>query len=557
MSLLQLSQDGCSLSLITNAAQQPQDAPVTREEITSQLAELGAEQFYLFESALNEALEMMNVATPETDADSDVAVEIRQVVIAERRNAALLVKTEPDFMTASVTVTGAYGGEPVTGQQLISALQENHIVKGISKAVLQELLGQSHQLAPGEKLTMAVAFGREPQHGADSWFEPLVADASQRILCPQATDDGKVDMLDLGALITVEAGQMLMKCHPPTPGVDGFNVLGKALAAVPGQAICFEPGEGTAVDEADGSVLVAVKSGIPLRQPRGMQVDDALTLAGVDVSTGHIQFDGSVVISGDVKPGMKVSATGNITVSGFVELATLEAGGDILVAQGIIGRQQENKMLPCRLQAGGKVVSKFAQYTEICAEADISCALHLLHCQVKTPGKVLVMDEHRRQGTLSGGVIDAGEGVMAVNIGAAAGVPTVILVFSHHQQWRERLGELYQQIELEQRNGLKLKQAKMKLLKIPAAKRPTELVEKLKAASAAYQSTMHDLKHRYQTLRQRYEETLTGATITAVGHFYGHISCQIEKEMMTINEEHGPTVVRYVERSLQRSAYHA
>ncbi|UTV30770.1 DUF342 domain-containing protein [Photobacterium atrarenae] len=557
MPLLQLSQDGCSLSLITNSGQCQYDVPITRELIDTQLHELGVENFYRFEPAITEALELLNVAVSNEEQDSDVAVEIRQIVIAERRDAGLLVKTEPDLMTASVTVTGAFGGAQVTGQQLITALQENHIVKGISKAVLQELLVQAQQLAPGEKLTMGVAFGREPQHGRETWFEPLVADASQRILCPQATEDGKVDMLDLGALITVEAGQAVMKRHPPTQGVDGFNVLGKLISALPGEERPFEPGDGTAIDESDDSLLIAVKSGIPRRMPCGAQVDDALTLAGVDVSTGHIQFDGSVVIEGDVKPGMKVSATGNITVSGFVELATLEAGGDIFVAQGIIGRQQENKTLPCRIQAKGKVVSKFAQYAEIVAHESVSCTLHVLHCQIKTSGLVSVMDQSRRQGTLSGGTVDAGQGVIAVNIGAAAGVTTEIVVFSHYQQWRDRLGELYQKIEHERRNGRKLKQAKLKLLKVTAAKRPPELIEKLKAASASHQQTMADLKHRYQVLRQRYDQTLKNAKITATTHFYAHIRCQIEKEFMMVDEEHGPSVVCYDERRLQRLAYHA
>ncbi|UXI03328.1 DUF342 domain-containing protein [Photobacterium sp. TY1-4] len=543
--------------MIANSGQRQHEPPLTRELITAQMIELGAEHFFVFEPALAEALAQLNAAATAEDGDTDVAVEIRQIVIAERRDTGLLVKTEPDLMTASVTVTGAYGGALLSGQQLITALQENHIVKGISKAVLQELLVQAQQLKPGEKLTMAVAFGREPCHGSDTRFEPLVADASQRILCPQATEDGKVDMLDLGALITVEAGQALMKRHPPTPGKDGFNVLGKMMSATPGQALDFEVGEGTVMDPSDESLLLAVKSGIPLRKGRGMQVDDALTLAGVDVSTGHIQFDGSVVINGDIKPGMKVAATGNITVSGFVELAVLEAGGDILVTQGIIGRQQDGKALPCRLQAGGKVVSKFAQYADISAGEGISCTLHVLHCRVQTPGLVSVMDQTRRQGTLSGGLIDAGQGVIAVNIGAAAGVPTEIVVFSQYGEWRERLGELHQQIESEQRNGFKLKQAKLKLLKVTADKRPPALIEKLKAASLSHQHNLDDLKQRYQTLRQRYDETLEGAQITAVGHFYAQIRCQIEKEMMTVTEEHGPTVVHYSERSLQRAPYHA
>lgn len=551
--LLQLSQDGQTISLIAKPFRENPDHMISRSDIADELVEIEAINFYLFENAIDSALGIIN----SKQADSNVEVKVQQFVIAERRDSTLLIKTEPDLMKTSITVIGAYGGASITGTVLIDALKENHIVKGIRKAQLQELLGRSKQLAPGEKLTMPVAFGRFPVHGTDTTFEPLVDDASQRILRPQSIDDGKVDMLDLGELITVKAGQAIMKLVPATTGCNGFNILGKEIAAIPGNDLAFDVGDGTAISEDDGNILVATKSGVPLRKPCGMQVDDALTLKGVNVTTGHIDFDGSILITGDVTPGMKVSATGNIVVSGFVELGELKAGGDIAVAKGIIGRQQEGKHLACYLQAAGKVTSKFAQFVEIDAGYDVSFSLHALHCIIRTKGELTVIDQIKRHGTLSGGYVEAGTSVKALNIGALAGVPTEIIAFTQYSALREQLNTAYQAVELEQAQMHKIKEAQLKLLKIPSSKRPPELVEKVKASIKLHKQRMAELNLAYQNLKQDYEEQLAQVSIAAVGRLFSGVSCQIEKEKLNVLQEHGPSVLVYKDRALQRLSYNA
>jgi hypothetical protein len=62
-------------------------------------------------------------------------------------------------------------------------------------------------------------------------LERLVETAAERILKPQERDHGKVDMRDLGTLLTVKAGALLMRRHPATQGIDGFTVTGQTLTA--------------------------------------------------------------------------------------------------------------------------------------------------------------------------------------------------------------------------------------------------------------------------------------------------------------------------------------
>ncbi|WEM44879.1 FapA family protein (plasmid) [Photobacterium sp. DA100] len=541
---LRISEDGQSVLF---AASPTQESAPTRELLLEQLHSVGAESFYLFEKAIDSALAITSQAvelpTGSTSAET--------VVIAERRDASLVVKADPDFMRASITVTAPYGGKAATGADILEALKQNRIVKGIRKSQLHQLLEQASRLTPGEKLTLPIAFGRLPEHGVDSRFEPLVDDASHRILKPQVTDDGKVDMRDLGDLITVKAGQPLMKRVPATEGVPGFTVQGKALPAKPGKDSEFQPGDGTMISELDTNLLLAEQSGIPVRKPRGMQVDEALTLKGVNVATGHIDFDGSILITGDVTPGMRVSATGNITVAGFVELADLKAGGDISIIKGIIGRKHDGSKLGCSIEAKGNVTSKFAQFAEITCGQNAQFTLHVLHSVIRAEGEVIVMDQFKRQGTLSGGVTEAGYSIRVVNLGALAGIPTVVNAFTKHEYLQHQLQAKHREYQLEAQNVEKIREAQLKLLKLPEHKRPAELAERIHHAAEQHKSQITTLQTDYQQLRDEYEELRSRVMITAYNRVYSGVQSRLEKENLLITQEHGPSKLHIFEQVLQ------
>lgn len=543
---LRIADDGQSVLFAATA--DLQEAP-TRELLIEQLDSIGAENFYLYEKAIDSAL-----AVTSRDDDLGPGTDYAEpIVIAERRDASLVVKADSDFMRAAITITAPYGGKHATGPDILEALKQNRIIKGIRKTQLHQLLHQAQNLRPGEKLTLPVAFGRLPENGVNVRFESLVDDASQRILKPQATDDGKVDMRDLGELITVKAGQGLMRRIPATEGIAGYTVEGKSLPAKPGKDSELQPGDGTIISEQDPNMLLAEKSGIPVAKPRGMQVDEALTLKGVNVATGHINFDGSILITGDVTPGMKVTATGNITVAGFVELAELKAGGDISIIKGIIGRKLEGNKLGCCIEAKGSVTSKFAQFADITCGQNAMFTLHVLHSVIHAEGEVVVMDQFKRQGSLSGGVTEAGYSIRAVNLGALSGVPTVVTAFTKFGYLLQQLQEKHHDYQLELQNVDKIKQAQLKLLKLPEHKRPVELSERIQYAAEQHKSQIGLLQADYQQLRDEYDELRSRVMITAVNRLYAGVQSRLEKEKLLITQDHGPSKLHLFDHVFQCS----
>ena len=79
----------------------------------------------------------------------------------------------------------------------------------------------------------------------------------------------------------------------------------------------------------DGTKLISQVSGHVQLEGDKVFVSNCLELVDVDASTGDIDYDGSVVIKGNVLAGFSVKAAGDISVSGIVEGATLISGGNI------------------------------------------------------------------------------------------------------------------------------------------------------------------------------------------------------------------------------------
>ena len=50
-----------------------------------------------------------------------------------------------------------------------------------------------------------------------------------------------------------------------------------------------------------------------------MRVDEVLNVKQVDIRHGHVEFEGSLLVTGDVMPGMRVKTSGDVVIGGFVE----------------------------------------------------------------------------------------------------------------------------------------------------------------------------------------------------------------------------------------------
>ena len=251
---------------------------------------------------------------------------------------------------------------------------------------------------------------------------------------PRLLEDGTADYRNLGDIFSVTLGDPLLRRIPPSRGFPGCNLAGRELPATDGCEVPFaENLTGVACDLHDCDLMIAAISGLPVLVPRGVVVEPVLRLKRVDLSTGNLNFKGSLEIAGDVSEGMEVSATEQILVGGVVEAARVRAGGDIEVRGGVIGHghlPQQDAAEPkmAQLGAGGSVTVQFAENALISAAGEILVKELAMLSELTSGSSIRVGEPGGRKGHIIGGVSRAVSLVHAAVLGSCAGVPTVIEV---------------------------------------------------------------------------------------------------------------------------------
>ena len=350
------------------------------ETLRALLASAGYGSWLLMEEALLTLLESYNAASPLAD-----------LPIGERRDATCTVEIAPNAMQAWVNVTSARGGAALDVDAILRALDTAGVSYGIDQAAIAAACAASTREGAEHLL---VATGTAAQNGEDARFELLVADVRDR--SPHLDANGFIDFRDLGAIPSVSAEQPLMRRIPATTGTVGRTVRLETIEPVPGRNDTFaENLIGAHVAADDPNLLRALFNGQPVQCHHGVHVEAILHFRDVNVATGNISFDGTVNIDGEVLPGMKVHATGDIIVGGVVDGAELKADGDIRVAGGIIAKAQ--------VYAAGAVSARFVENAHISAGTTIAISDSALQSDLQANNQIIVGLNSPQRGRLAGG----------------------------------------------------------------------------------------------------------------------------------------------------------
>jgi uncharacterized protein (DUF342 family) len=264
----------------------------------------------------------------------------------------------------------------------------------------------------------SIAKGSPPINGKDGYLQYHFNNENLRPK-PKILEDGRVDFRQLGLLRLCERGDILVTSVPSSSGEDGRDVTGNVVPYTVGRAPQPIPaGKNTYISE-DGLYLIADESGQIIIQQGKIMVSPCLEVQGnVDNSTGDIDFNGQVVIAGNVITGFTVKAVGNIEVHGVCEGAHLITQADIVIGRGAQGMDR------ARLEAGGSITAKFIEGCTVDAGGNI-IADSILNCTV-TCGEDVILSGKR--GLLTGGKLIAGNKVIAKTIGSPMGTTTIIEV---------------------------------------------------------------------------------------------------------------------------------
>ena len=353
---------------------------------------------------------------PPSEEESEAKEDVEEEVEEEppfQLDAQPLIYVTADQLAAWLVVFPPIGeGRELDKEMLDGILKESGVSYGLNTELLDGLPDAQDRYFH----LFLIARGRAVVHGKDGYIE----DFFKRTVRKKFEEDehGRVDYFHLNIVQNVEKGQPICQIVPPVPGVAGRTVLDEEITCKEGKTPTLPKGRNTEASE-DGMQLLAVKSGRVEFSGRSFVVKSVLEISGnVDFSTGNINFVGDVHIHGDVGSGFSVRTIGNVTIDGVVEAAEIEAGGDLIVAKGILGDSR------AMIRAHHDVYAKYMENCTVHCRGSLQTDC-IVNCDVYCDGEVNVRSG---RGTIIGGRIRAAQGVDAKVVGSKSESVTSIFL---------------------------------------------------------------------------------------------------------------------------------
>jgi hypothetical protein len=424
------------------------------------------------------------------------------------------------------------GGADPTADGLRVFLESNDVVHGIKEEVLQRLDEQ-----PVYREPVLVAEGTKPKNGADAKVQYNFETDPTKVHIKEI--EGRVDFKELNRVQNVVEGQVLAKKIPAEQGEPGYTVTGKLLPARDGKDIPIPIGQNVRLAE-DGMTAFAEINGLVRLLSGKVNVEPVYVVEGdVNMKEGNIKFLGTVVVKGNVDDGFDVNAAGNIEVMGSVGRCNLSAEGDIIVHQGITGKNTGQVI------CSGSLWSKFIENTHVEAGELVVVSDGIINSTVFSDKRIVCRG---KRASIVGGHLRAAEEIDAKALGSVAGMETLLEV-GYDPKQKERLVELEEE-ESELTKQLEDITLNMTTIeKMRNAKKPIPK-EKLKAYALLKQK-----KEKLNARRKRIGEEMnqihdylnqlkTNGRISASGTVFPGVKIRIKEAPLDVrNEFHAVTFV--------------
>lgn len=303
------------------------------------------------------------------------------------------------------------GGKRMTPQEFVKDLSARNIIFGVQIDEVQE-----HFQSDGKYCTdMVVAVGKEPRNGTDAWIKYHFN--TDLHVQPTMREDGSVDFFNLNMINHCLKGDLLAEIIPEDPGEYGMTINGNRIKPRDVKRAVLKFANNIELSEDRLSIRSRVNGHVMLVDDK-VFVSDVYEVENVDISTGNVDFEGSVQVNGNVASNFVVKAKGNVIINGVVEGAHIVAGGNIIIARGM------NGMSKGTLEAGGDVIAKFLENATVTAGGYVHTEA-ILHSRVTAGTEVEVTG---KKGFITGGHVQAYNRIQVKTLGATLGTSTIVEV---------------------------------------------------------------------------------------------------------------------------------
>jgi len=225
--------------------------------------------------------------------------------------------------------------------------------------------------------------------------------------------DGSIDFKNRGETISVKKGTLLAEKIPPEEGKPGLDVTGKIIDIERPKDVNVKTGKGTS-RSPDNLFVFAAVNGMPELDNNGkINVHQVLVINGdVGMHTGHVFFDGVVLVKGEISPGFQVKAE-RLEANGIMN-AEVHTTGDVMVKGGIVG---------ATITSMGTINARFLKAAKIKTKNDLVVQKEIVDCVLDIGGKCLC-----ERGKIVASQIASAQGIKATEIGSESSAACKIMV---------------------------------------------------------------------------------------------------------------------------------
>ena len=256
--------------------------------------------------------------------------------------------------------------------------------------------------------------GRKP---IDGNVQKVILDYDFTIDSGKESESGAIDFKERGFIHNIDAGIQIAHFMEEKPSIDGLDIYDVLMEAHHDDDPCYKLGKNITVDP-DGITIRSGIRGILTNHNNTLSVSTVAEIDKVDLSTGNIEVNGSLIIKDNIEPGFIIKTEGDILVRGNIEDAEIDCAGNLIVSGGIIGGANS------KINVNGKICSQFIRNANIICKGDL-IAQQLVNAEIACNDRVVVLEG---KGVIIGGNVKALNGVWAKSIGSMSESKTTITV---------------------------------------------------------------------------------------------------------------------------------
>ena len=292
-----------------------------------------------------------------------------------------------------------------------------------------------------------VAEGTPPVPGVDGYYEFFFEVTGTGKKHPRIRPDGSVDYTSVNLIECVQAGDKLAVYHPAVKEKAGMSVKGRAIPGKRAKELPPLRTTGCTYVEEEMAYYADIEGRVEASKSKLSVTGVQEFKKDIDIVFGNINFNGDVIIRGDVSEGVSVKATRSITIEGVFHGDYIEAGEDIVIKGGVLGSNGT------RIVGKGDVLADFMEYADVEADGEVA-ANYILDSKVVSKAVVHATGE---KGSIVGGDVYGMRGVEAKFLGndvflktcVSAGVKDDIIKMRKELSVKEReLSNKFQEMKL-------------------------------------------------------------------------------------------------------------